>query len=194
MSENFIRLYDNVLSPATCKYWISIFNEREKVGLVHNRQDAEGAVSTDKKDDSFEIGTAESVDNFNSYGEKIQKTVKKINEGIERYLNEFDNLSQNYKGRLHNATIKMQKTRPKGGYHVWHSEHSIDIMKHRILTWTLYLNDDFTGGETEFLYQSLRAEPKTGTLCIFPAGFTHLHRGNPPLEGDKYILTGWIEA
>ena len=27
---------------------------------------------------------------------------------------------------------------------------------------------------------------------IFPAGFMHTHRGNPPISNDKYILTGWF--
>lgn len=25
------------------------------------------------------------------------------------------------------------------------------------------------------------------------AGFTHTHRGNPPISGTKYIITGWVE-
>ena len=57
----------------------------------------------------------------------------------------------------------------------------------------LYLNDVPEGGETEFLYQRLRVSPKEGTLVIFPASYTHTHRGNPPLRGSKYIMTGWIE-
>ena len=31
----------------------------------------------------------------------------------------------------------------------------------------------------------------TGDLLIFPAAFTHTHRGNPPLGGVKYIATTW---
>ncbi len=29
-------------------------------------------------------------------------------------------------------------------------------------------------------------------LGIAPAGFTHTHRGNMPVGGDKYIATSWI--
>ena len=28
-------------------------------------------------------------------------------------------------------------------------------------------------------------------LCLFPSDWTHLHRGNPPISNDKYIMTGW---
>jgi hypothetical protein len=61
----------------------------------------------------------------------------------------------------------------------------------RIAATMMYLNDDFDGGETEFLYQSLRVKPVKGMVLIWPAGFTHVHRGNPPLNKDKYIGTGW---
>ena len=45
--------------------------------------------------------------------------------------------------------------------------------------------------ETEFLYQKRRIKPETGTLLIWPAGMTHVHRGNTVFTKDKYILTGW---
>ena len=87
----------------------------------------------------------------------------------------------------------IQRTFPSEGYHMWHCENNMkkDSIT-RMLAYTLYLNDVEEGGETEFLYQSLRVKPITGTLCIFPTYFTHSHRGNPPLSGKKYILTGWI--
>ena len=45
--------------------------------------------------------------------------------------------------------------------------------------------------ETEFLYQKRRIKPEQGMMCIFPAGLTHVHRGNTVFTQDKYILTGW---
>jgi len=90
--------------------------------------------------------------------------------------------------------IKIQKTFPSQGYHTWHCEHNAnEEFSNRVLSWILYLNDVEDGGETEFLYQSLRFKPKTGTFILFPAHFTHTHRGNPPLIGVKYIATGWVE-
>jgi hypothetical protein len=65
--------------------------------------------------------------------------------------------------------------------------------RERLLAWSLYLNDVDEGGETEFLYQSMRIKPKMGTFVLWPAFFTHTHRGNPPLSGLKYIATGWVE-
>ena len=63
---------------------------------------------------------------------------------------------------------------------------------HRTLLWTIYLNDDFHDGETEFLYQERKIVPRTGCLLIAPTAFTHTHRGNRPRGGDKYIATSWI--
>lgn len=90
---------------------------------------------------------------------------------------------------------KMQKTLPQQGYHNWHMEHSCQIDSYRsILAWGLFLNDVEEGGELEFLYQSKRIKPQQGDFVLWPSGFTHQHRGNPPLTGVKYIYTGWIDT
>ena len=44
---------------------------------------------------------------------------------------------------------------------------------------------------TENYYQNRRELPKQGDVLLFPAGFTHTHRGNPPIGGDKYLITSW---
>lgn len=83
-----------------------------------------------------------------------------------------------------------------GGYPYWHSEQcparDNGEALHRAVLWTIYLNDGFEEGETEFLYQDRKILPRTGTLLIAPGGFTHTHRGNRPRGGDKYIATSWV--
>ena len=84
----------------------------------------------------------------------------------------------------------------EGGYPRWHCEiypkaGDSDAL-FRTLLWTIYLNDDFGEGETEFFHQRRRITPKTGTLLIAPASFTHTHRGNMPKRADKYIATSWV--
>ncbi|MGI8560050.1 MAG: 2OG-Fe(II) oxygenase [Luteimonas sp.] len=84
----------------------------------------------------------------------------------------------------------------EGGYPYWHCElypkdGSAETL-HRHLLWTIYLNQDFGEGETEFLFQQRKVAPRTGSLLIAPTAFTHTHRGNRPQGGDKFIATSWI--
>ncbi|WP_133000081.1 2OG-Fe(II) oxygenase [Luteimonas arsenica] len=84
----------------------------------------------------------------------------------------------------------------EGGYPYWHCElYPRDPQAetlHRHLLWTVYLNDGFDAGETEFLFQGRKIKPRTGDLLIAPTAFTHTHRGNRPEGGDKFIATSWI--
>ncbi|HET7844058.1 MAG TPA: 2OG-Fe(II) oxygenase [Xanthomonadales bacterium] len=95
------------------------------------------------------------------------------------------------------GTINVQKyLADQGGYPYWHCEHypkagSVDPL-HRVLLYTIYLNDGFGAGETEFLYQQRKIAPRAGDLLIAPAFFTHTHRGNRPTGRDKYIATSWV--
>jgi hypothetical protein len=98
---------------------------------------------------------------------------------------------------LRPGNINLQRYRGgKGGYPYWHCElYPKDAgcePLHRHLLWTIYLNEEFREGETEFLYQQRRIAPRTGSLLIAPTAFTHTHRGNTPQGGDKYIATSWI--
>ena len=56
------------------------------------------------------------------------------------------------------------------------------------LTWMIYLNDDFTGGETRFyLYEDvLSVRPERGMALVFV--HEHVHEGAPVAAGRKYVL------
>lgn len=83
-----------------------------------------------------------------------------------------------------------QKYEPKQSYNMEHCEHGPKDSQ-RIIAWMFYCNDIKKGGETKFPQQNFTAKPKTGTLLIWPAGWTHSHIGLPALNEKKYIVTGW---
>ena len=55
-----------------------------------------------------------------------------------------------------------------------------------------YLNTIDDGGGTEFILQNLVASAKQGLTLIWPAGWTHYHRGIVSNTQIKYIITGWL--
>jgi len=125
--------------------------------------------------------------------EEDQELFKEINDYLtparEEYLAQYGAMRGVF---LTNPEMKLQKTMPCQGYHLWHCERNAMQFVLRELVWTIYLNDMPEGeGETEFIFQKYRYQPQKGDIVIFPASFTHTHRGNPPYTKNKYIATGW---
>jgi hypothetical protein len=181
--NQFIGIYENVLSEDECKNIIDLF-ESDLNNKIDNNGDTQFVKDKMERYDYQKIYPSNDISNL-----IVLKVNEVLNKCIELYAKEFWIVKQL---KATSLEIKLQKTPPKGGYHVWHSEQ--DNIKHanRVLAWTIYLNDILNGeGETEFLWQGLRVQPKAGTVSIFPAFFTHTHRGNPVYSCNKYIATGW---
>ena len=187
--ENFIGVYDNWIPEADCKKAIELFERPVKFKHTVNRQNFENAPILQKKDNQFFASDA----NHDFWFEEMKYLLVNFDVALKHYekatgvKEAFDLPEFDY------TTLKIQKTLPTQGYHVWHVEHGkgFDNQK-RALVFTIYLNDVKEGGETEFLHFSKRVKPKTGRIVIWPASFPYVHRGNPPLSGDKYLLTSWM--
>jgi hypothetical protein len=187
-TDNFIGIYEDAYTKEYCDSVIEYFNNAEKAGLTITRQQQQA--SRLSKDDSQLY--AHSTTNLNYAGDLISQFSITFWEKIYLEYSDIFSVLKNFSPHT-NYAFKVQKTEIGQGYHIWHAENDTKECTNRILAWTLYLNDVEEGGETEFLYYPKRIKPKTGTLVIWPAGFTHTHRGNPPISNTKYIVTGWIE-
>ena len=55
----------------------------------------------------------------------------------------------------------------------------------------IYLNDVHDGGGTHFPQYDYTPKARTGSIALWPAGWTHMHRGQVSNTEKKYILTGW---
>lgn len=184
-NENFIRVYDNVFTPEHCDSLIELYERHINDGCSQ----FENAIT--RKDESIALGnvpTDIAIEDVTGQSMYVTAFNERLTEALVRYGDEFPILQ---KMSFASYTIKIQKTQPAGGYHVWHCEQMDSTVASRILVWSVYLNDIEDGGETEFLYQSTRVKPKKGSVMFFPASYTHTHRGNPPLAENKYIATGW---
>jgi len=187
--DQFIQIYEKAFSDEFCQKVIDWYNFAEQCGITINRQEHDGVPKTDKQDMATFLPQLPLTHTDN----KIIDEFNHVFWGhcYKQYADQFDILKS---FDNHNSyTIKIQKTQPGQGYHLWHAETTGKTTGNRLLTWTAYLNDNFEAGETEFLYQHYRYKPSKGDCIIFPAAYTHTHRGNPPIGGDKYIITGWVE-
>jgi len=187
--EDFIGIYENAYSEEYCDKVIEQFEVADKHKFTHSRQETEGVMESIKKDQSIYTGSIWMLDDALSHtisGEFFETFWQITNS----YREQYSVLTNN---PMYAWGNKIQRTKPSGGYHTWHYESSGAQFCRRVLAYIMYLNDVEEGGETEFLYYSKRVKPKKGTLVLFPAAFTHTHRGNPPLSNTKYIATGWVE-
>ena len=69
----------------------------------------------------------------------------------------------------------------------------------RVNTMIIYLNDDFSGGQTEFPLKEVSVSPKKGSALIFSNCFKDslalhplsAHKSCPVESGEKWIMTIW---
>jgi len=189
--ENFIGTFDNVFDEQYCKSIIDHFEKLNNFHRVRKRADVTGQPAIEQQTDVYHPYLENDSSFINANEIILQEFNVKLQECYQLYVKKYPILDAMARHRL-NLDVKIQKTIPGEGYHIWHCEHNGVIHGKRMFLVILYLNE-VKGGETEFLYQHKRIDPKAGRLLICPSGFTHTHRGNPPLNGLKYILNGWIE-
>lgn len=218
---DFIEVYDNALSPASCRALIDRFEQSGQA----QRGATGGGVDVSLKD-SWDI----QLDSAPGWADARQQLNDAAVRGLRQYLRRYAHVAlaplqlkmkDAASGQLRPLDaeavaalgdelldgliakvfrpggINLQKyVAGQGGYPYWHCEQypkrDNGEALHRAVLWTIYLNDGFDAGETEFLYQQRKVAPRTGSLLIAPTGFTHTHRGNRPERGDKYIATSWI--
>ena len=94
--------------------------------------------------------------------------------------------------RLEIGSFNLQRYKTGQHFKAIHAERSSLENLHRIFAFMTYLNDVQEGGSTYFSHYDLEIQPRKGLTLIWPAEWTHAHRGNILIEGSKYIITGWI--
>lgn len=96
--------------------------------------------------------------------------------------------------------LQVLRYRPKQEYRP-HFDALSDSGNQRELTFLVYLNDDYSGGETRFLHSGLDVRGRKGDGLLFRNADEHgrpdplsQHAGLPVSEGEKFLASRWIRA
>ena len=190
MIDSFIRVWDRELPDHICDEIINVFEETLKRHPNEFKDErTRQPFCTNLGRDDLAINLANS---------KINRLdlVNAVDFHIKRCLMEYKFVYGQiaFENYTTSNQYKIQRTMPFGGYHSWHYEcASRADMCLREVVWTIYLNDmPPHEAETEFLYQRAKVSPRKGSVCLFPAAMTHVHRGLTVYSHPKYIATGWF--
>ncbi len=148
-----------------------------------------GGLNTDTKDTIDIVMTPKEI--ILPKNEVFQKYFEKLFECHSDYISQWPfikNISQKYEI----GSFNLQRYTPGQHFKKIHTERSGIGNLHRVFAFMTYLNDVEEGGSTYFSHYDLEIQPREGLTLIWPAEWTHAHRGDIVKSGSKYIITGWI--
>jgi hypothetical protein len=179
--SHFIKIYENALEPSICDSLISIFDKNVS---MHERFDQHGYPNFTQFNLTKNKNISNEINKVHDYIVKKTIIYKKI------YYNYVDPRVFPEKNSYEQFRIKKYEVGGKDRF-----DTHVDVISSksclRFLSFLWYLNDVDSGGETVF--SDLKISPKKGNLLIFPPLWLFPHKGNPPISGTKYIMSGYLE-
>ena len=187
LNPNFIGSW--TMSPLSiCDELITYFElnkDKHKPGLIGNGQNLSAKNTTDI--------TIRPKDMRLPGNEVFEKYMRSLYSCYTEYVIEWPFLTT-FAENLHVGSFNLQRYTSGQHFQETHTERSSISSLHRVFAWMTYLNDvDLKdGGSTFFSHYDLEIQPRKGLTIIWPAEWTHAHKGNVLKIGSKYIITGWM--
>ena len=129
---------------------------------------------------------------FHNEDEPFHTYKKQLDKVVKEYIKKYPFMNENTEFALREH-YNLQKYPIGGGFKIWHFENDFKspLNKHRALVFMTYLNDVEDGG-TSFKYQNIDMPAQKGLTVMWPAYWTHMHKGIVSNTKEKYIATGWL--
>ena len=193
--DPFVWIKDNSLSKEFCDNLITKFNQNSHLnteGMTISGEVNRIKQSKDCHISSHMIYRDEDEVFFNSLSDSLSEYDREVSKRLDlwHFSNNFVKCDFSSGLPTQDTGYQMQKTEPDEFYD-WHHDWIFHNDGSRTLTYIWYLNDIDEGGYTEF-QNGDKIQPVTGRLLLFPATWTYIHRGFPPKNKTKYIVTGWL--
>jgi hypothetical protein len=179
MQPNFIKVYNDVISPELSQQLISMFeeseNQHEDIVLEGHR--------------SFKQVTLQNHPEWKPFTEQLSERFFMY---IEQYMKDCNITDKMFPEQFAFEQFRMKRYLPND---VDEFDNHVDVgnidSAKRFLVFFLYLNDN-EGGQTEFPQHDISVQPVTGKMVMFPPMWTHLHAGRKPINTPKYIIGSYL--
>ncbi len=181
--KDFISVYDNALTSEECEMIISYFNISDDI-----HPGCQGNAKEDKS-------AKDSLDVFCNFAWKnnINETIlRSLEECGLQYVKENPQVNNQLSKWQIDPEYNIQKYDPTQGYHKLHCENDGRDTSYRMMVWMIYLNTVTDGGGTYFDNYDRITDAVEGRVVLWPAGWTHCHKGIVSNTQTKYIATGWF--
>ena len=183
----WIREY-TIEKPALCDELIKGFKRTRRLGFTRPGTSAKGVDKSWKDSEDASLTCFP----YEVYAKTVRAYRGHVMACLGDYLRAFPVLGEASDKLGFLEPPQMQYYKPGGAFHGAHYESSGLDLGHRVLAFQTFLNDIAQGGGTYFTIQEHLVPPAKGKTVIWPAGFTHTHRGEVAPREEKYIVTGWI--
>jgi hypothetical protein len=109
-----------------------------------------------------------------------------IKKGVDMYTKQYPQEGyMNEPGK--NNTLLRYRSGQKFNFH-----NDWGPLNNRLISYLIYLNDDYSGGEIDFKNIGIKFKPKANSMVIFPSNFLFSHEALPIESGEKFALVNWI--
>lgn len=113
-----------------------------------------------------------------------------VDNGLQKFLNSYTN--QYYLPKLTYGTIEALKYEPDQKY-VMHYDNGSKHVSNRVTSCVIYLNDDYEGGEIEFVNFGIKTKPVKNSMVLFPSNYPYAHIAHRVLSGTRYAINLFME-
>ena len=172
------------LAPAACRWLIGVAHGRLQRALTYDRDGRAALTTSTRSNSALELGVVETDLVVQLTRRRLAATI-----GVPTQALETSQILHYRPGEQFARHLDaLDPTSPE-----------VSARGQRIVTFLIYLSDDFEGGETDFPRLGLRHRGAAGDALYFAnldAGGSPdprtLHAGLPPTVGEKWLFSQWV--
>lgn len=176
----YIYEYENVLSHEELD---QIKNDLEEEFLKNNIDPSISRTKHIRNNEAYVLGKFKHKNNIFEINSKLEELGYQY---LSRYYSDCPLIKSYHNPYGIIGSSMTYRYYNKDDFYNWHIDD--DGRFNLLVSFLLYLNDDFVGGSTKFLNDRLKIIPKKGSVLMFPCGPYFLHKSAPIKSGTKHVI------